>query len=127
MMPTFHDDQNKPRHFRLAPLSSVIIFLCFCSVAALPNYAAFARSPLKSQPRYWPEMKSVCSLKDVQDNNEGRSYKDSDLSSKGIVSALTGIVNLFMGKGDDGSDEDAFFGMCLESYTTACRAIFRCF
>ena len=50
----------------------------------------------------------------MQDKNEEitSSYENSDSSSKGIVSSLTGIVNLFMGEADDASSDDTVFGMC---------------
>jgi len=54
------------------------------------------------------ERNEIFLLKDTKDKNEETSsYKNSDSSSKGIVSSLTGIVNLFMGEGAEETSNDS--------------------
>jgi len=107
--------RNNPHRFRLPTLFAIIISCSLYYTEGSHNCVAFGHicKTVRHNPlRRWPGGRNkICILKDMQDKNEEitSSYENSDSSSKGIVSSLTGIVNLFMGEADDASSDDTVF------------------
>merc|ERR1719491_330518 len=105
---------NSLRRFHLLALFTIVTCGTFKQSVAFAQLRQSNGKHVRhnSLQRWQRERKEICLLKDTQDKNEEitSSYKNSDSSSKGIVSSLTGIVNLFMGEGGgDTSNDDAVF------------------